>query len=773
MRETAAAPPGPALRILGVRHHGPGSARAVDEALEQMQPDCVLIEGPADADGLLALAADAQMEPPVALLAWERSDPSRSVVWPFTVFSPEWRALTWALRHGVEVRFMDLPSEVVLAQRGAGTGPQPGPPPADEQADVPVEGSGAEQADEQAEGLAVTEATPVPSLRTDPIARLAAVAGHDDPEAWWEDAVELASRRGDDDADIFDDILAAMTALREDVPEADAETLAREAQMRKVLRAARKQHQRIVVVCGAWHGPALAGRLPAATADNALLKPLAKVKTDMTWVPWTHARLATRSGYGAGIDSPGWYHHLFTVADRPVERWLTHVAGVLRDNDLPVSSAHIIEAVRLAESLAVLRGRPMPGLGEVTEATWSVMCEADDLRLDLVTRQAVVGQALGQVPDSAPTVPLDADLRATAKRLRLKFEASEKTVTLDLRKPNDLDKSRLFHRLRVLGITWAHPATVRTTGTFKEGWTLSWEPELALAVIEAARHGNTVEQAAGTALCAGADSLAKITAGIETALVAHLPEVLPRLLDSLDEGAAHEADVVQLLAAVPPLARASRYGDVRGTDTARLAAVCAGILARACVALPVAAAGASEQAAAALRPAVDAVHLAVDLLDEQSVALWTSTLRALVDVRDLPGLLGGRLTRILADGGHLTADETAGRVARALSAGVAAEHQAPWIEGFLSGSPELLLHDLRLLRIVDGWVRGLDEAAFVAALPVVRRAFGGFETGSRRRLADRVASLAGLADEPPAVAEDFTDEDALLATVALLLGAHR
>ena len=36
----------------------------------------------------------------------------------------------------------------------------------------------------------------------------------------------------------------------------------------------------------------------------------------MTWVPWTHGRLASWQGYGAGVSSPGWYHHLFT-APRP------------------------------------------------------------------------------------------------------------------------------------------------------------------------------------------------------------------------------------------------------------------------------------------------------------------------------------------------------------------------------------------------------------------------------------------------------------------------
>ena len=43
------------LRVLGVRHHGPGSARAVVRALVAHDPDVVLIEGPPEADALVVM----------------------------------------------------------------------------------------------------------------------------------------------------------------------------------------------------------------------------------------------------------------------------------------------------------------------------------------------------------------------------------------------------------------------------------------------------------------------------------------------------------------------------------------------------------------------------------------------------------------------------------------------------------------------------------------------------------------------------------------------
>ena len=75
---------------------------------------------------------------------------------------------------------------------------------------------------------------------------------------------------------------------------------------------------------------------------------------------------------------------------------------MLRAEGLPVSSAHVIEAVRLAETLATLRRRPLAGLSELTDATRAVLCDGDDLRVALVDRKLVVGEQLGSVPAGDP-----------------------------------------------------------------------------------------------------------------------------------------------------------------------------------------------------------------------------------------------------------------------------------------------------------------------------------------------------------------------------------
>ena len=42
-----------AIHLLGIRHHGPGSCRNVLNYLQELQPDLILVEGPAEAEALL------------------------------------------------------------------------------------------------------------------------------------------------------------------------------------------------------------------------------------------------------------------------------------------------------------------------------------------------------------------------------------------------------------------------------------------------------------------------------------------------------------------------------------------------------------------------------------------------------------------------------------------------------------------------------------------------------------------------------------------------
>jgi hypothetical protein len=767
--------------VFGVRHHGPGSARSLVEDLTRLAPDCVLIEGPPDANAIIPLAADKAMRPPVAILVYDPDEPHDAAFYPFAVFSPEWQAIRHGLGAGVPVRFIDLSVGAQLAIARAERAKlmaelANGVPEAEEDDGGATEEESASDPDDlAAEPDPADFAAPGDHLRTDPLGELARAAGEPDGERWWDRLVE--SRRSA--ADVFEAIREAMVAVRTELPDEDPITEFREAAMRREVRAAEKEgHERIAVVCGAWHVPALLDR-PPASHDDRVLKGLPRpVKAAAAWVPWTYGRLAAESGYGAGIESPGWYEHLWKGREPLAVTWMARVARVFRAEDLDISSAHLIEAARLAETLASMRGRSVPSLEELTEAVRSVAAFGSDVPLAIVRDRLVVGRAMGRVPEDAPVAPLAGDLAREQRRLRLRPEEGKKSIDLDLRGEIDLGRSHLLHRLRILGVPWGQPELARgKSGTFHELWQLAWRPEFVVELVAASRYGTTIAAAAAakaTEEATESDRLPVLTQLIEAVLLADLPGAVEAVVERIGAVAAVAADVPSLMEALPPLARVVRYGNVRGTNADAVRAVVDGFVARICVGIAAACASLDDDAAREMLPRIDGTEAAVSLVDDASHrASWQAAVRGLADLAGLHGLIAGRAARILLDSRALDAEDVGRRMSLALSRGAEPTAAAAWVEGFLRDSGLVLVHDDALFGVVDAWIDGLQPDAFEAVLPLLRRTVSTFAVPERKALGERAKGAGGGAGGRRAGLDGGFDADraaAVLPILARILG---
>lgn len=693
------------VALMGIRHHGPGSARSVVRALDELQPDAVLVEFPADAGPLLQWVARG-LVPPVALLGHVVDQPDVAAFWPLASFSPEWQAFRWALAHGAELRAIDLPLAATLTSlhglRSAGGEPE--------------------------------------MAGFDPIAELAAAAGDSEPERWWEDVIE---HRGDG-APAFEAVAEAMGELRRSAPSSgDPFEVRREAHMREAIRCALADgFERLAVVCGAWHVPALDVGEHTATSDRSTMRSHPRAKVAMSWIPWTHQRLDAASGYEAGIESPGWYAHVFEHPGADgVSRFLVDAARFLRAEGFDASPDHLIGASRLADALAVMRGRPRPGLAEVLDAADSVF--ADHRRGTLpggvmLRRRLVIGDAIGDVPDDAPQVPLARDLAAHQRRCRLRPASTPRRVELDLRTASGRDRSHLLHRSSALGLRGCRLVEGRgSSGTFRETWELVPEPEDALRIVESSALGTTLVRAA-TMRCIerarAADSLAELEATLHTALRADLPEAVGPCLRGLSDRGAHDPDLVGLIDTLGPLADTIRYGDVRETDQAAVRQVFDGFVDRVLARIVTAFARLSADAAPAAARRLAAVHAALAVCQHpQRDGRWRAAVAQLADA-DRGGIVAGRATRVLHDAGWWTANEVELRLSRALSVGTPPQAGATFVEGFLAGSGTVLIHDAELLATIDTWLCSLHGDSFEQVVPLLRRTFGGFEPAERRQL---------------------------------------
>jgi Family of unknown function (DUF5682) len=743
------------LHIFGIRHHGPGSAKSLLKSLQDLQPDIVLVEGPADATEMLPWLAHQDMEPPVALLVYRPDNPKRAGFFPFAVFSPEWQGIQYAQHQKIPVRFMDLPQGYFLATDTK---------------------------------LAMPDGSVMETL--------ARAAGYKHYEQYWNALVEQRQ----DDAALFTGVFEMMTALREEAAknyevrqpklnpeERDGERLAeaREAYMRQSIRTAQQEgFKKIAVICGAWHSPALRVENYEVSIDAKLIESLPTTEVEAAWVPWSYSRLASWKGYGAGIQSPGWYHHLWETnyTESSSIQWLTGVSQLLRNEGFDTSSAHIIETVRLAESLAAIRGLSSPGLAELSEATQTVMCFGDAVPMQLIQKKLIVGERFGATPADSPMVPLQRDLRDEQRRLKLRPELSKSTLNLDLRNEVHLESSHLLHCLRLLNIPWGQVMPVRGKGgTFREVWNVQWLPEYTLRVIEANVWGNTVSDAAQSyaqELAMQAKNLAALTQLLDNVILADLTDVLPDVMRRIEDEAAQGNDIQHMIDALQPLVRVLRYGSVRQTDKTMLQHVVDSLITRICVGLPMSCTAMNTEAASDMLERINAMHNVITTLqNKEHRDNWQSILKTLADMPNIHGLLAGRSCRVLLESKIFTSKDTMQRLERAMFlspiSGRTIEEllqTAFWLEGFLKGSGLLLIHDEILWQLIDGWIESVNSEQFVEVLPLLRRTFSSFNENIRQQLSERVKS--GEIKSPEIAPLEFNQQQAekVLPLVMQLLG---
>jgi hypothetical protein len=693
------------MKVFGIRHHGPGSAKRLSKALREYQPDCLLIELPVGVEKALKHLGEPELKPPVALLMYPAKDFQSGSFLPFAEFSPEWQAMKYALKKDIPIIPMDLPMGMQV-EHPAGT-----------------KKSG---------------------WRTDPLGHLARLAGFEDSERWWDATFE----QEDNDLAVFEMIEEMTMALREgalfDEPPLN---IAREAHMRKVLRKAVKDgYQQIAVVCGAWHTPAIAQwESISAKSDNDRLRGLKKEKHEVSWIPWNYERLSFYSGYGAGVVSPAWYELLFRYKTSISIRWMAKAGRLLRQKGQDGSPAHVLEAIRLADTLTALRDKPLPGLSELEDAAITVFCRGDRKLFELIRKRVVIGQKSGKVPEKLTQVPLQKDFEQKVKSSRLSsaLKSSEKiTKELDLRKPTQLLASKLLHSLMVLEVPWGKPmkGSQYKTGSFSEKWKLKWTPDYYVRIVQAAIYGNTLEEAALNKMkekLRQAESLQELTTLMDQSIKADIPDVIPELTQKMQELAALTKDILTLMEALPPLVQVYQYGNQRKSETQFFKDIIEEIGPRIFVGLPAACSGIEEALAREVYAAMMRAHHALHLFNQQELLDgWLRVLKTLSHTKSAHLLIQGWCWRTLFDKQQVKAE----RMERVMQGYLTITREpmdfAQWLEGFLSGSGLLLIHNPGFWKLLDKWIQQIPEEQFKTILPILRRTFSAFQGPERKKMLD-------------------------------------
>lgn len=741
----------PLAQVFGVRHFSPAGALEVRAFLDALAPEAVLIEGPSDATEQLKHLAHRETRPPVALLAFTRARPVRTLVYPMAAYSPEWVALQWALAHEKEVRFIDLPAEVFLELHRL----------EDER-----EARAAEEEAAQGE-----EGRPPPGPRDhsqayldDPYEAIALLSGQPDHETWWEREFEhlreLGAYRGallelgkglrEVRAERRRALEDARAREREEARE--RETLVREAFMRREILALGEKPEKAAVICGAYHASALVSELAPMTDEEA--KALPRADCALTLMPYSYPRLSSQSGYGAGNHAPAYFEALFEegaagAPERLPARYFAELAAHLRRDRNVRSSAEVIEAVRLAEGLAALNDSPAPVLRDLRDAAVTLLGQGSRAPIEKALRAVEVGTAVGQLPPGVSRTALQDDFHELLKTLKLErfLEDKEQSLELDLREDRykkseeaaflDRRRSTFLHRLSALGVGFAEPKARVQRGTAKEGWKLRWSPECEIRLAERSIQADSLEAGAALALSEGlaeAQDVGAATAVLLRAASCELADALSQALRRVQDLAVDDGAFGSLGRGIENISELIRYGNVRGVDPAPLRPILQQLYLRACL-LATGACGCSDDAAPRIREAMDQVHAAA-FLGEEGLApeRWCDALRSIADSDERNPFLSGYAAGLLIERGQLDDAGIDREVSRRLSPGTEAPVGVNWFEGLVQRNRGALFLRKPLWESLSRYVDELDDEGFKRALLYLRRAFSTFEPGEVRRV---------------------------------------
>jgi hypothetical protein len=738
--------PARGLYIAPIRHHSPACAWAVRELIRSVKPKRVLIEAPADFEPHIELLLHAETKPPVAIAALIEEEKERRVAayYPFCAHAPEFVALQEGKAAGARLSFIDLPSSEKLGRRGTQT------------------------------GKPVTLNDDAHFDSSDYIRALCKRTGCRDGFELWDHLFE--TRLGDPDwrsflGDVGAYCAGTRAATSQELIEQEGDA-AREAQMAAAMLLALDEGGPVVIVVGGFHAPAL---VEAAASGGKNLKFRAGESEARSYlIRYSFAALDALNGYAAGLPQPAYYDLLWRHANEaggaPAWREIaldlaSGFATRSRKACHPVGLPQQVEMLRAAEALAQMRGRPGALRHDLIDGARTALVKGEAGLREVWTERLIEflrGEAIGDVPASAGSPPLVEDARSLARAHRFDIsDGARRKRRLDIRrKPSQLAASRFLHAMEMLGAGFAERETgpdylnnTQTELLFEE-WGYAWSPRVEGRLIELAARADTVKAACLGMLTAKRDELRDAGQGRDIAsmaglfaqgLIAGLGRDLEPFLNLLAgdiEAHGDFAAVAHALRRLHMIAQSS--GPLRAPPELTLDTVNQAAYRRLvylCDDLP-------RTPAEGIATRIDALRIMAEILGGETGSsfdrsIFDDAIDRVADAGPPPEILGAVLS-ICVQARRREPEALRSALAGQFSGSVLRqEDRIGALRGMLQTTPALMLHMAEVLKAVDGFLSGMDDAAFMDLLPHLRLAFAALNPREIDQLASQLARLHG------------------------------
>lgn len=754
-----------------VRHHSPVCSLFLRDVMKRYQPDCILIEGPENANELIPDMVDEATQAPFCIYYSYRDrkgliDDKKGdyrCYYPFLDTSPELVALREGKKAGAALSFMDLPYEEIL------------------------------MAEKEGEGLRKQEEKN--SYNDDRylsenafIRGVVERSGTRNFDEFWERAFEMEGLLKPLEEFLYDELLYCVisrantdeSSMREDG------CLAREAHMKMRIAQAREKYQRVLVVTGGFH---VAGLLEPGSGLPKLHSVDAKDK-GVYLMSYSMEATDRLNGYCSGMVHPMFYQMLWEglsagtskpgktecgeIFEDTILHFLVEVGKQVRRKEGYPSTFDEICAMSMCRNLALLRGKPFPGVFELSDSVLSNYVKGEyQLATDRpmrVLREKLTGNRIGKLTENAKLPPLCADFEGICHSFRLDIHASsKKELTLSIfAKKRHREISAFLYRMEFLNTGFAQrkkgPSlrSRRDRNLIREIWTYHFGPQVMSALIEASVYGGSILEASQA--LAERKFLEETDAAAESDLVIRMFEMglsldkdsLYGRLESVIQGS---DDFFSLTKTFSNLIMLLELQDAYGYPSSLLPL--RDLVAQKLLALLPHMTNVKDEDAARLLDALKELYrVLLEAGQEEERAYFMEILEKMSQAADLSPSLSGCVWGLLyADGQRPAAEVSDTMQGYLLASGEKAMRAADFVRGLFFVAREIFFAQEEMLEMLDDFLGRVAYEDFLKLLPQLRLAFSFFTPAEMDRLAGLVAGKYGLKIREFEALSEVTEEE--------------
>ena len=490
-----------------IRHHSPGCSFHLINVIKEYEPDCILVEGPQNANQLIPILTDEDTVLPAAfyyfykdtdkLIDEEGND--YKCYYPFLNTSPEYNALLQAKERKIESSFIDLPYGEILLHT--------------------------------AENMGIRTKREISNYNDDYYLSenkifhaLCEKTGLRNFEEFWEkffeiDALYISSE------EFAARMMSYCYLTRQNTPKERMQEdgcLIREQYMASNIKKASEKYNRTLVVTGGFHTPGLYELLQSEQEiQEVKLHHFNEKIQNVYAMAYSLEAADALNGYAAGMQNPGFYEKVWQqmkdktplkeessdIYYHTVLDFLLKTAKAGNKENLLITMSDISSAVTMHEGLSLLRDKKAPGLYELYDSVQSCFVKgelngASDIPLKILSKIAT-GSKVGQLCSNAPKAPLLINFEELCEKYKLKKNTiAEQKIELDIfSKPRHMEISRFFYQLDFLHANFAKRIKgadmIRNTdrSRIREVWSYSYSIRTDSALIDSSAYGATIKEA--------------------------------------------------------------------------------------------------------------------------------------------------------------------------------------------------------------------------------------------------------------------------------------